>query len=391
MSIALSACEGQSVSSASPVRGHELVGEQEKRTEDTTNSSPSFEEELNQYLEQLAANNTQDAWQLEQVIRQAEFETTEVVSKVRGPEEPSSPCVLQDAVVKAQYIRKRIDAASGVGSAYEDLWQRQQLEPLPECVPVLYECTKQHGELTVVMEYIEGITLTAFVAALGPGTATANMLMPDLCSAVQQLHNLLPAPLIHRDLKPSNIMIRAGKPVIIDFGCARTWKSVAQTDTTHFLTRCYAPPEQFGFGQTTVRSDVYALGKILYFCLTGENPPNVCDIDACKKVLIPQAYAEVIARACAFDPTIRYASAHELGEAIERAARIPLTLEQLQREEEKFLRSTGAHASTVVRVPEQTQTQEQLSMQVQPDAQHQAQVKQQNQNHPQSKKKHNQT
>lgn len=87
-------------------------------------------------------------------------------------------------------------------------------------------------------------------------------------------------PVIHRDLKPSNIIVSgvryaadAGMTfsslVIIDLGIARVWRDGADADTVKFGTRSYAPPEQFGFGQTSVRSDIYALGALLFFCLTG--------------------------------------------------------------------------------------------------------------------------
>ena len=110
------------------------------------------------------------------------------------------------------------------------------------------------------------------VATLGIGRGIA--------CAVGLLHGGLGegAPVIHRDLKPSNVMVVGGKNglprsfVLIDLGIARTWREGAEADTTRLGTRSYAPPEQFGFGQTSVRSDVYALGAVLWFCLTGEDP-----------------------------------------------------------------------------------------------------------------------
>lgn len=86
--------------------------------------------------------------------------------------------------------------------------------------------------------------------------------------------------MIHRDLKPSNIIVTGANYtpddgltfsslVIIDLGIARVWRDGADADTVKFGTRPYAPPEQYGFGQTSVRSDVYALGALLFFCLTG--------------------------------------------------------------------------------------------------------------------------
>ncbi|MZJ26328.1 hypothetical protein GT516_00170 [Collinsella sp. BIOML-A4] len=88
---------------------------------------------------------------------------------------------------------------------------------------------------------------------------------------------------IHCDLKPSNIIVSgvryaadAGMTfsslVIIDLGIAHVWRDGADADTVKFGTRPYAPPEQYGFGQTSVRSDIDALGALLFFCLTRTDP-----------------------------------------------------------------------------------------------------------------------
>lgn len=144
-------------------------------------------------------------------------------------------------------------------------------------------------ELDVVMEYVEGETLEALVGRLGATPDYACGLYPVLCKAVGELHAGFAAagepgvPVIHRDLKPSNIIVSgvryaadAGMTfsslVIIDLGIARVWRDGADADTVKFGTRSYAPPEQFGFGQTSVRSDIYALGALLFFCLTGTDP-----------------------------------------------------------------------------------------------------------------------
>ena len=116
---------------------------------------------------------------------------------------------------------------------------------------------------------------------------------------------------------------------LVDLGIARTWREGAEADTTRLGTRSYAPPEQFGFGQTSVRSDVYSLGALLYFCLTGEDP--AADKAAAKlanRPDVPSDLASVVARAMSFDPADRYASANELvgalaGEGGEKPGRAP--------------------------------------------------------------------
>ena len=137
----------------------------------------------------------------------------------------------------------------------------------------------------------------------------------QICFAVRELHECINPPVIHRDLKPSNIIISPSGPQLIDFGIARLWHEDAECDTTHFGTRCYAPPEQFGFGQTSVRSDIYALGKVLFFCLTGRQPPNAIDVSSCEEAGVAHSIARVICKACAFDPRERYASVRELSSA----------------------------------------------------------------------------
>ena len=195
------------------------------------------------------------------------------------------------------------------------------------------------------MEFVPGETLQDLVYHLDPSESLARDVFPQLCDAVSELHESFDPPIIHRDLKPSNIIMSRGGCTIIDFGIAREYKDGATQDTAHFGTRSFAPPEQFGFGQTTVRSDVYALGMLLYFCLT-EVIPDVGNRDgwyAGKQV--SEALRAVIARATAFDPQQRFASAAELkaafilavdGEGLEGAfvdgADIPVESEAPQRE-----------------------------------------------------------
>lgn len=263
-------------------------------------SSPgdeTFRHELEAFLSRAAEATT---WHVERLLKASDYETTELVQGAPG------------SVAPGRFIRKRIDASSG-GGAYRALWDAQHAGACPDCVPRIVELGATSDELTVVMEYIDGTTVAELVRAMGPGAPITCVVMPRLCDAVDRLHRDFDPPLIHRDLKPSNVLMREGEPIIIDFGSARQWRDGADADTTHFLTRCYAPPEQFGFGQTDARSDVYALGKMLYFCMTGQNPPNVCDLTTCEEAGISRPISEIVARACAFDPKGRFGSARELG------------------------------------------------------------------------------
>ena len=104
--------------------------------------------------------------------------------------------------------------------------------------------------------------------------------------------------------------------MIIDLGIARVWRDGADADTVKFGTRPYAPPEQYGFGQTSVRSDVYALGALLFFCLTGVDPKPGLDMrEQCEARGIPTPLADAVCMSMALDPAKRFASAEALGRA----------------------------------------------------------------------------
>ncbi|WP_019238795.1 MULTISPECIES: serine/threonine protein kinase, partial [Enorma] len=241
------------------------------------------------------------------------------------------------------FVRKRLARAEGVGAAYETLFELQRAGMRFVHLPRIIDCYKTEDALVVVSEYVEGATLAALVSADGGGTAFARALFPEVCDAVSELHGLIDPPLIHRDVKPANIIISnrsdGVSATLIDFGIARRYRAGEGADTVRFGTRAYAPPEQFGFGQTSVRSDVYALGMVLLFCLTGTEPEGLPAADALTARGIEPALAEVVLKAAAFDPAARYASADALKQAF-------LAATDASREVEPAPRAQAAPAST---------------------------------------------
>lgn len=204
------------------------------------------------------------------------------------------------------FVRKRLARAEGVGAAYETLFELQRAGMRFVHLPRIIDCYKTEDALVVVSEYVERATLAALVSADGGGTAFARAVFPEVCDAVSELHGLIDPPLIHRDVKPANIII-SNRPdgvsaTLIDFGIARRYRAGEGADTVRFGTRAYAPPEQFGFGQTSVRSDVYALGMVLLFCLTGTEPEGLPAADALAARGVAPVLAEVVLKAAAFDP-----------------------------------------------------------------------------------------
>ncbi len=252
----------------------------------------------------LSIIDSDNEYQVEEVLKESPYEKTERVVRV-----------LSDGSVEGPFIRKYIALDSGLGRAYQTIASRQEEGYEFSCVPHIVACYTLKDALVVVMEYIQGETLQEVSCRIGASLELAKDVFPRICGAVCELHEKFSPPLIHRDLKPTNIMLSWEKVTLIDFGIARVYRSEAQTDTTHFGTREYAPPEQFGFGQTDERSDVYSLGMLLFYCCAGRDA-TLKDRDAnFAHAQIPCKVQQVIKRACAFDPKDRFASVAELQHA----------------------------------------------------------------------------
>lgn len=127
----------------------------------------------------------------------------------------------------------------------------------------------------MVMEFIEGRTFAQLIEGTKkPFTEDRVVLWAEqLCDALHYLHNQEPV-IIYRDLKPGNIMVieETDQIKLIDFGIARFYKQGKSKDTIAFGTEGYAPPEQYGSGQTDARADIYALGVTLHELLTLQDP-----------------------------------------------------------------------------------------------------------------------
>lgn len=126
----------------------------------------------------------------------------------------------------------------------------------------------------LVMDFVEGKDLQEILDR--EGYLSEDEALPwiiEVCDALAYLHSQTP-PIIHRDVKPANIKVTpAGKAMLVDFGIAKVYDPVMATTTVaRAVTPGYSPPEQYGFGSTEARSDIYALGATLYTLLTGQEP-----------------------------------------------------------------------------------------------------------------------
>lgn len=138
--------------------------------------------------------------------------------------------------------------------------------------PEVIYCTEDEYTTIVVEEFINGESFEELLANRKHLTeARARELLLQLCDGLGMLHN---KGIIHRDIKPSNLILQnvGGHDFarLIDYDAARTVKEEQREDTRLLGTKGYAPPEQYGYGQTDQRSDIYSLG-ITFKEMLGEN------------------------------------------------------------------------------------------------------------------------
>ena len=170
------------------------------------------------------------------------------------------------------------------------------------------------GELVAILTYVDGVSLEELVSSTGRlDNSEAVKFTGQLCDAVGQLHAM---GIVHRDLSPSNVVVSDDMARIIDLGISRTYVDGASRDTRAVGTYGFASPEQFGFAQTDARSDVFSLGTLLGYMLTGLRPDDPGFEAALADARhVPAHLRAVVARARAFEPSQRFQSVAELAQA----------------------------------------------------------------------------
>jgi len=142
-------------------------------------------------------------------------------------------------------------------------------------LPRVHAFFEENNRYYLAMDYIKGRTLEDIVESTTDYIPESVVLRwsTDLCNILEYLHHQKP-PIIFRDLNPRNIMLEesTGDIKLIDFGIARFFKAGQSSDTLSLGSPGYCPIEQYGRGQTDIRSDVYTLGATLYHLLTKKVP-----------------------------------------------------------------------------------------------------------------------
>lgn len=244
----------------------------------------------------MHAMGIDDAYHVEQVLARGPRGVTELVTI--------------DGV--GPFVRKKIPtvlAQRGVwsalgGSTCPRLPRVEATYELPDCV-------------AVVLDYVPGPTLEQVVAERGRLQQNeAVNLAQQICEAVQELHRL---GILHRDLTPANIIVADDGAHIIDLGIARSLTDTANRnrDTTALGTYGFASPEQYGFAPTDVRSDIFSLGRILGFMLTGVYPDDTRYTPLLSDDLrVTPRLRAIVERATAFEPSARYQNVAQFAQAL---------------------------------------------------------------------------
>jgi len=189
-------------------------------------------------------------------------------------------------------------------------------------IPKVYDYFSEHDRSYLVIEFIDGQDLEAYLAE-HTGLLSHEMVLDwaiQLCEVLSYLHSHEP-PIVFRDMKPSNVMLdNHGQIRLVDFGIAKLFQSGQKG--TMIGTEGYSPPEQYR-GITDPRGDVYALGATIHHLLSKQDPRVEPPFSFHERPIkaanpsVPDALVQVVTRALEYDAEKRWANIAEMHEALQ--------------------------------------------------------------------------
>jgi len=179
--------------------------------------------------------------------------------------------------VALKILAPELSADDSFRERFEQEWRTAARIEHPNIVPI-YEADESDGVLYIAMRYVEGTDLGSLLAT--EGRLEPQQAFPVLEQVARALDAAHSNELVHRDVKPGNILIAAGSPLeeahvyLTDFGIAKQARTRSGLTRTGFFvgTIDYAAPEQIEGKALDGAADIYALGCVLYHCLTGSLP-----------------------------------------------------------------------------------------------------------------------
>ena len=216
--------------------------------------------------------------------------------------------LVQDVRTQKFYVKKLLTTYNA------DIYHYLQKHPIAN-TPKVILAEEDNRILTVIEEYIPGDTLDELLEK--EGTLSEDQVIDitsQLCTILDDFHSCTPA-IVNRDIKPSNIKISPdGVVKLLDMNAAKWSNTEADKDTMLLGTQGYAAPEQYGFGPSSVLSDVYSVGVLMNVMLTGELP---------NKRIAGGQLGKLIAKCVELSPSGRYQSITQLQKALSQFASTP--------------------------------------------------------------------
>ena len=237
-----------------------------------------------------------------------------------------------------RYVAIKVVRANLLGSLeaehYRDRFRRE-IQAASRCfhpnVVTIYDIGSDGGNPYFVMEFIDGVSLEKLIPSGGVASFRAISVILQVLSALERAHSL---GIVHRDIKPANIVFASADQIkVMDFGISRLISGSLTQAGSMMGTPNYMSPEQLRGEPVDAASDIYSVGALLHELLVGVPPYTGRDFENFRakalfsaavtlpelSVLIPERLREVVAKAIAFSPSERFATATLMIEALKHA------------------------------------------------------------------------
>lgn len=199
-------------------------------------------------------------------------------------------------------------------------------------IPIVYDLVETEQFSLLIEEFLEGETLYALVSGMGHFSAAMTIRYGiQICHLVNILHSARPNPVLYLDLQPKNLLLCHDVVKLIDFDHAVPLKEAGELALRYGTEGC-AAPEQYTGERLDERTDIYAIGAVLYYMLTGTYPagpgkaqPGWRRADGRSRDAAGRRLEHAICRCLEADKEKRYQTAEELCRALEAAGDDPVS------------------------------------------------------------------
>ena len=249
------------------------------------------------------------------------YEDVSIISE-RSSEAGSEVSLVKDTRDNRLYVKKSIKISEEnvyhtIMNYEKDFPERGNLKGIPK----IFVIAKQEENLVVVEEHINHPTLGKVIDSQAIKPWELIVIFRELCKTMEPLHTLEP-PIIHRDIKPDNIMVNMNavrgaslEPAVyvIDWNAAREYSYTKERDTQLMGTIEFAAPEQLGYGQSDVRTDIFGIGATLEYCIREIEAKSVIATES----NIWRGLKAIVKKAKSLSPNDRYSCDRQMIDALD--------------------------------------------------------------------------